>query len=280
MIVAVIPVAVMQPTTDKVVDVIAVRHRLVAASAAMRVRLVARHGLGMAVGMRRVDSDHVLVDVIPMRVVHVAVVEVVDVILMADCAVAATVAMTMRMWSVVNRMSHGATVQVGPATAKPLTTRTTLPGLGGDRGRRHRGTTGGRVTRAATRPARASVTDGHARRAAPPSRAAPTGRVRMRHESPAGSAAVEFANRAPRTPVLAPIAVRSRSTAHSDVRRRRPTSDRPPSSRHGDASVQPMCNTPASHPDLGLDIPVPDRRASWCAPPMGGHVPPTAKELQ
>ena len=130
MIVAVIAVGVMQPTSDKVVDMTGVRHRLVAASAAMRVRLVARHGLGVAVGMRRVDSDDVLVDVIPVRVVHMAVVEVVDVIVVADRGVAATVAMTMRVWSVVNRMRHGATVQVGPATAKPLTTRTILPGLG------------------------------------------------------------------------------------------------------------------------------------------------------
>lgn len=81
MIVAVIPVRVMQMPIDQIVDVIAMRHRLVAASRAMLVRRVVtcarvRRRAGRRVLRRHLD--HMLVDMIAMRMVQMAVVQVVD----------------------------------------------------------------------------------------------------------------------------------------------------------------------------------------------------------
>ena len=124
MIVAVTVVRVMQPPSDQVVEVIAMRHRLMPAPLAMRMRLLAGRRLGVTVRMRGVDRDRVLVDVVLMRVVQVPVVEVVDVIFVPDRGMPATVAVNMRVRGFVNRVSHGATVQPGTATANHVKART------------------------------------------------------------------------------------------------------------------------------------------------------------
>jgi hypothetical protein len=85
-IVAVAIVRVVQVVVDEVVDVIAVRHLCVAARRSMHVPgLVPRaHVAGRAaLGMRRIDRDRALVHVIAVRVMQVAIVQVVDVTVVA-----------------------------------------------------------------------------------------------------------------------------------------------------------------------------------------------------
>jgi hypothetical protein len=99
-VVAVIAVRMMQVPVDEIVDVVAVRHRLVPAAGAV---LVARlmplaPVLGRAaVGVLGRDLDDVLVDVVAVRMVQVSVVQVVDVIAVADGGVPAAWAMLVGM---------------------------------------------------------------------------------------------------------------------------------------------------------------------------------------
>jgi len=79
-VVAVVAVRVVQVAADEVIDVVAVRHRLVPAALAVDVAdlvaaAVVRRGTRGRV--RGVDRQHVLVDVVAVRVVQVAVVQVV-----------------------------------------------------------------------------------------------------------------------------------------------------------------------------------------------------------
>lgn len=67
MVVAVILMGSMKPTPDQVIDVIAVRHGLMSAAPAVFVRRVARHRSCVAARMRPINGDHVLVDVIVVR---------------------------------------------------------------------------------------------------------------------------------------------------------------------------------------------------------------------
>jgi hypothetical protein len=76
-VVAVVFVRVVQVPVDQVVDVVAVRDRLVTAALSVGVgRIAARVGR-VAVRMVGVDLEHMLVDVVVVRVVQVAVVQVV-----------------------------------------------------------------------------------------------------------------------------------------------------------------------------------------------------------
>ena len=91
-IVAVVAVRMMQVARDEVVDVIAVRDRLV--SAARRVnmslgvtRAAVRRGAGRRVD--RTDLEDALVHVAIVVVVEMAIVEVVNVVAVADCEVTA-----------------------------------------------------------------------------------------------------------------------------------------------------------------------------------------------
>ena len=82
MIVAVAAVRVVQMAVDQIVDVVAVRHRLVAAPGSVLVpRLVPGAAVvrRAAVGIAGRHLDDVLIDVIAMRMVQVAVVQIVDV---------------------------------------------------------------------------------------------------------------------------------------------------------------------------------------------------------
>ena len=104
MIVAVIAVRVMQMALDPVIHVIAVRYRLVAAARPVHMaRLVAGAAMvgGAAVGIVARDLDHMLVDMLLMRVVQVTVMQVVDVAAMPDRLVAAAGAVLVRVLGMV-----------------------------------------------------------------------------------------------------------------------------------------------------------------------------------
>ena len=92
MIVAVVAVLVMQMRADEVVDVVAVRHSVVAAAFAVDVTGVVA-GAAMigraAIGVLGVDGEPVLVHVVVMWMVEVSVVQVVDVVLVHDGGVTA-----------------------------------------------------------------------------------------------------------------------------------------------------------------------------------------------
>jgi hypothetical protein len=105
-VVAVAVVRMVEVIADEVVDVIAVRHRLVTAIDVVLV-LPAPIRVGAAVWMRDVDLDYVLVDVVAVRMVEVAVVQVVDVVPVDDGGVAAAVAVLMRMIAVDVVIAHG-----------------------------------------------------------------------------------------------------------------------------------------------------------------------------
>ena len=74
MVVAVILMGSMKPTPDQVIDVIAVRHGLVSAVLAVCVRRVALDRSRVTARMRPFNCDHVLVDVIAVRMMQVATV--------------------------------------------------------------------------------------------------------------------------------------------------------------------------------------------------------------
>jgi hypothetical protein len=95
-IVAVAVVNVMKVVFDDVVDVIAVRNRLVSASSPVDVvgRVAAAHVPGLAPRrMGGIDREHALVDMAAVRVMEVTVVQVVDVALVLDRDVTARSAM-------------------------------------------------------------------------------------------------------------------------------------------------------------------------------------------
>jgi hypothetical protein len=109
-LVAVISMGVMEMVPDEVVDVIAVRHALVTAVVGvcvLGVVLFAAMIRRTVLGMRRVDLDHVLIDVIAVRVMQMAVVQVVDVVAVLDGGVPAARPVLMGMLGVNLMVAHG-----------------------------------------------------------------------------------------------------------------------------------------------------------------------------
>jgi hypothetical protein len=109
-IVAVPGARVVQVTVDPVVQVITVRHAFVAASAAVHVPLlVAPAGVGRrtARGIFARDADGVLVDVVPVLVVHVPVVQVIGVVVVRDGSVPTAGPVAMCMILVCPMIDHG-----------------------------------------------------------------------------------------------------------------------------------------------------------------------------
>ena len=88
MVVAVTIVRVVQAAVDQVVDVVAVRHGVVAAALAVEVTATVVSSVA-AVRVQLVDGKPVLVYVVAVRVVQVAVVEEVDVPVVDDLRMAA-----------------------------------------------------------------------------------------------------------------------------------------------------------------------------------------------
>jgi hypothetical protein len=68
-VVTVILVRPVEPSVDEVIDVIAVRHGLVAALLAVGVPAAAVSRAGVSSGMLVIDGDHVLIDVFLVRMV-------------------------------------------------------------------------------------------------------------------------------------------------------------------------------------------------------------------
>ena len=110
MVVAVVAVRMVQPAVDQVVDVIAVRHGVVATARAVGVTLMAAGRIGVAVRMLGIDPDHVLIDVILMRVMQMAVMEVVHVTLVANRRMTAAFPVDVRVFAFMNRVCHAATL--------------------------------------------------------------------------------------------------------------------------------------------------------------------------
>lgn len=108
MIVAVARVHVVEMSGDEVVDVIAVRYCRVTAVGAMNV--VAVVALACMVGstgrgIRGVDRDRALVDVVPVHLVEVSVVKIVDVVEVLDSGVTTAGAVDVVMLGM-SRMGH------------------------------------------------------------------------------------------------------------------------------------------------------------------------------
>ncbi len=83
MIIAMVAMRMMQTAIDEVINVVAVRHRLMTASGAVLVPLAAdvwRAAHGVVIAYR----NDVLVNVIAMREFQVTVVQIVDVVAVAD----------------------------------------------------------------------------------------------------------------------------------------------------------------------------------------------------
>jgi hypothetical protein len=73
-VVAVAFVGPVKPAGDQVVGVVTVRNGLVSASVTMSVRRITARRVGVVAGVRLIDCDHVLVNVVFMGVMQVAVV--------------------------------------------------------------------------------------------------------------------------------------------------------------------------------------------------------------
>jgi hypothetical protein len=105
-VVAVIAMLMVQPPLDKVVNMIAVRHRFMAAPGTMDVTgLVALMAgfRGASVRIFLGHLDDVGLTVAATRMVKLAVMEIVDVVSMSNCDMAASWAVFVRMF----RSSHG-----------------------------------------------------------------------------------------------------------------------------------------------------------------------------
>lgn len=110
MIVAVVAVRVMQMATDAVIDVVAMRDRLVAAAGTVHMTLLVAAAAvvrGAAVRVVARDLDYVLVDMALMRMVKVPVVQIVDVAGMAYRGVAASRAMLVFVVAMLRRSAGG-----------------------------------------------------------------------------------------------------------------------------------------------------------------------------
>ncbi|WP_196479917.1 hypothetical protein [Burkholderia pseudomultivorans] len=108
MVVAVIAMRVMKAPVDQIIDMIAVRYGFMpAARTVYMARLMVAAARRTLIRIFRADFDPVLVDMIAVRMMQMAVVEIVDVVAMLDCRVAASRTMLMFMLGVM-RLIAGA----------------------------------------------------------------------------------------------------------------------------------------------------------------------------
>src|SRR4051794_480601 len=128
-VVAVVAVGAVQVAVHQVVGVVAVRDRLVAAAGAVAVgRVVGAAGVGGGAGRRvgRVDGQHVLLDPGAGGVVQVAVVQVIDVAVVADGGVPAAGPVLVLVAFVMGR--HVSRLLPGTSTPGPRPVRWRGPG--------------------------------------------------------------------------------------------------------------------------------------------------------
>jgi len=93
-------VRVMQVSVDQIVDVIAMRHRLVPTAGTVLVPSLMPGALVLrraAIGILGGNLDHMLIDMIAMHVMQVTVVQVIDMVAMLHCLVATAWSMLMRV---------------------------------------------------------------------------------------------------------------------------------------------------------------------------------------
>jgi hypothetical protein len=126
--VAVVAMRMMQVAIDQIVDVVAMRHRLVATARAMLVSLGVAAAIvvrGTAVRVDRTHGNDVLVKMIFVRVVKMAVVEIVHVALMPDRRMAAAGTVPVRVIVVDVMRAHRACLLqlISPAWATAFSTR-------------------------------------------------------------------------------------------------------------------------------------------------------------
>lgn len=105
-----ITVRVMKVAVDKVVDVIAVRHRFVTAARSVHMaRFVATTVVVRRATIRifRADFDLVFVYMVAMRMVQMAIMKIIYVVAVLDCGVSAARAMLMVMVSMMRFIACG-----------------------------------------------------------------------------------------------------------------------------------------------------------------------------
>ena len=105
MVVAVVSVRMMQPPVYQIIDVVGVRHRLVPAGRPMLVR--AARLRGAVHGICRAHGQGVLVDMILMNMVQMAIMQIIDVTLMANRRMPAIRAMLVSMVGMVLLVAGG-----------------------------------------------------------------------------------------------------------------------------------------------------------------------------
>jgi hypothetical protein len=120
-VVAVIAVRVVKPVSHHVIDVVAMRHRLMPTVGTVLMRqIVPSGGLCVLRRMLVVDSKTMLVDVAVVRMMQMPVVQIVDVIAVAHSDVPA--ARAMGMWVVLmNLTGHGTTIALELTAPKQRT---------------------------------------------------------------------------------------------------------------------------------------------------------------
>lgn len=124
MVVAVVFVGPMQSPVDEVINVVAMWNGFVSAALAMCMRGIARGGTGVARWVRFINRDYVLVDMVLVMVVQMTVVDVVDVIGVADGYVSATGSVLMRMVALMDVVGHEPTLEQLAALCKRPTLAT------------------------------------------------------------------------------------------------------------------------------------------------------------
>ncbi|HET6320840.1 MAG TPA: hypothetical protein VFF87_02205 [Hyphomicrobium sp.] len=117
MVVAMVAVRMVQVAVDEIVDVVAMRHRFVSAARTMHVpwlmagaAVLGRAAIGVAIG----HFDHVLMHVVAVGMVQVPIVQVIDVVTVADGGVSAAGPVLMLVMGVsrIGASGHGRRLRV------------------------------------------------------------------------------------------------------------------------------------------------------------------------
>ncbi|KVM81402.1 hypothetical protein WJ60_26180 [Burkholderia ubonensis] len=98
MVVAMIAMRVMEAAVDEIIDMVAMRYRFVPASRPVDVtRVVAAAALRALIRIPCADFERVFVDMVAVRMVQMAIVQVIDVVAMPDCGMTAARTVLMLM---------------------------------------------------------------------------------------------------------------------------------------------------------------------------------------
>jgi hypothetical protein len=129
MIVAMAVMRMMQPPIHEVIDVIAMGYAFVSAARSMRVRAPGVAGAARGIGIA--DLDDMFVDMVPMHVVQVAIMEVVHMTVVAHSRVSTVRAMLMRVIRVMLLVAgrHGLLVCLVPGIIQTQRIRASFNGL-------------------------------------------------------------------------------------------------------------------------------------------------------